>query len=114
MPLPKCTGPFAVGCFDLMTKPMNIPKDFTPASLCDADTDLGTFARIYYPCKSDEQNLKQSSWLPEKEFYLESLMKSVGAGLFTPIVKFFTSEKFVLPVTLIFVIMKTSKCCSVS
>lgn len=95
MPLPKCTGPFHVGFVDLMTAPKHIPNDLTLQSLCSNETDLGSFSRIYYPCQPPESKVRLSNWLPGKDIYIKSLMKSVGIGWLTPLVKLFTSILFV-------------------
>ena len=63
MVFPKATGPFKVGCIDVLTKAESIPKDFHPQTLLDSK--LGSFVRLFYPCSKETDQYKQSKWLPE-------------------------------------------------
>lgn len=65
MSIPKATGPFQVGCCDIMTKAKNIPKDFEPKWLCAEYTNLGILVDLYYPCKvENKSDLKLAPWIP--------------------------------------------------
>jgi len=48
MTIPKNTGPFQVGCIDILTKADDIPNDFHPSTL--SKLKLGSLVRIFYPC----------------------------------------------------------------
>ena len=80
-----CTGPFKVGCVDLMTKSDIIPDDFDPYELCSAN--LGSLLRIYYPCVSDACTTKYkfSTWVPEpfQKTYCYGMMKVIGLSWFS-------------------------------
>ena len=63
MVFPKTTGPFEVGCVDLLTKADSIPKNFHPQTLLDSK--LGSFVRLFYPCSNKKDQYVQAKWLPE-------------------------------------------------
>ena len=88
--LPKPTGPFNVGCFDLMTQCKSIPKTFDIPSLCSEETDLGSLTQIYYPCdESIANNHRHGSWLPEQnqKWYFYGLLKPMKIGWLGPLIK---------------------------
>lgn len=70
--LPDCTGPFAVGCVDIMF------------ASCDS-LKYGSFLRLFYPTgkKSDHISSSQSEqmalWCPRKEYSL-GLAKFIKMG----------------------------------
>lgn len=80
MPIPNCTGPYNVGCVDIMTKDKSIPKDFhDPYAVCHAE--LGSFFRLFYPCANvDVSQYKQATWTPEpnQKLYAYAFMKHLN------------------------------------
>ena len=63
MVFPKTTGPFEVGCMDILTKAKSVPKDFHPETL--HATKLGSLIRLFYPCIDKTKKFKRAKWLPE-------------------------------------------------
>ena len=63
MVFPKTTGPFKVGCIDILTKAKSAPKYFHPETL--SDTKLGLLIRLFYPCIDKTNKFKRAKWLPE-------------------------------------------------
>jgi len=68
MTIPKNTGPFQVGCIDILTKADDIPNDFHPSTL--SKLKLGSLVRLFYPCTnktdlSKNVSTNQVKWIPE-------------------------------------------------
>ena len=82
MVFPKTTGPFQVGCMDILTKAKSEPKDFQPRTLYD--TKLGSLVRLYYPCNGKTNKFKRAKWLPEpfQKMYAYGYAKASQASSF--------------------------------
>ena len=80
MPIPSCTGPFKVGCVDVMTKVRPLPINLDLSTICK--TDLGSFARIFYPCDGNTSNYKLAKWMPEpyQSMYSSGILKHITMG----------------------------------
>ncbi|XP_066913527.1 platelet-activating factor acetylhydrolase-like isoform X2 [Clytia hemisphaerica] len=69
MGLPKPSGPFVVGCADIMTKVVQMPTNLTcPSSVLEKGVDFGMFARIYYPTEDESsKHYKEAKILPDEQ-----------------------------------------------
>ena len=82
MVFPKTTGPFKVGCIDILTKAKSAPKDFYPETL--HGTKLGLLIRLFYPCVDKTNKFKQAKWLlePFQKIYAYRYGKASKASSF--------------------------------
>ena len=97
MGIPKPTGPFQVGCCDIMTKAKSIPVDVQPTWLCAQYTDLGVFMTLYYPCKMDldEKKFEKAPWIPtmHTNWYCNGLaVNNLKTSWFSFVIKYCQSK----------------------
>ena len=97
MVLPKPSGPFLVGSCDIMTRVVTMPTDINcPFALLDGKVNMGTFARLYYPCDKDVETEKydEVSALPKEQpvMYTKGMLTEINLTWLSGIVKFSLSE----------------------
>jgi len=92
--IPKPTGPFPVGCCDVMTKAKSLPVDFQPSWLCAQYTDLGSYMTLYYPAETelDVTQYDRASWIPDlhTSWYCNGLsVNNLRTSWFSFVVKYY-------------------------